>query len=305
MEQDHHSAALQQLCRVCGRCTHPAKKKRSVYPCKNYQTELKDTFDISIISDNPLVHPAYFCQTCKTALYNVKDGKSSTLATKVCSWEPHQPNQCSTCLRAKEAQRGGRPAKRKGRPATISTRSAIAHVQSIAPPSFVPPEHVNVPVVVSTPFEYGVTLEDLSCNMCRKVLNQPLTLTTCNSLVCASCLLEWLSKCPESLPCPCCSETLTDFTTIEVAPLIQKLLGGLLVTCMCGKNVAKQDYIVHRKSGCGTNVPQAVTVESILVQPACTPLSPLEMELQTSLTKRSLATSPDGNLLRVKTGGQV
>ena len=50
---------------------------------------------------------------------------------------------------------------------------------------------------------------------------------------------------------------------------------------------------------------QDTTVENILSQSLSTPLTPVELRLQSKLAKRSLATSPDDHILKIKTGGQV
>ena len=306
MEQQLHSKALSELCRICGRHLQPAKKKRSIYLCAENATTLRDIFGVSVSTDDALIHPKHFCQTCNTTIYNIRDGRSNGLQLEVCKWEPHKENGCSTCLRAKQAQKGGRPAKHKGRPPAVSRRSATAHIHSIAPPSYTHTVQDHSPTY-STPPQYGVTLADLTCHQCQNVLDQPIKLTSCGSFVCAKCLIKWLSQCDDTLPCPCCSGHLRDFSTMEAAPLIQKLLGGLLVTCACGKKVMKESYATHRENGCHTEPEElhAVSVKDILVLPPNTPLTAIERELQTSLAKRSLATSPDDSLLRMKTGGQV
>ena len=255
----------------------------------------------------PHIHSKYFCQTCKTTTYNIRDGRSTTLQMEVCTWETHQENGCSTCLRAKQAWKGGRPAKHKGRPPVLGRRCATAHVHSIVPPSFKHMAQDHAPSTYCTPPQYGVTIEDLTCPQCHNVLDQPIKFTGCGSLVCATCLIKWLSRCADTLPCPCCSGNLQDFTTMEAAPLIQKLLGGLLVTCVCGKRVTNESYTTHRENGCCTEAEEShiVSVKDVLVQPATTPLTAIERELQTLLAKRSLAASSDDGLLCMKTGGQV
>ena len=47
------------------------------------------------------------------------------------------------------------------------------------------------------------------------------------------------------------------------------------------------------------------SVEEIVNQPITTPLTSVELKLQSKLTRRSLAASPEENVLRIKTGGQV
>ena len=300
-----HSKALSELCRICGRYLQSAKKKRSIYLCADNVTRLRDIFSVSVSTDDALIHPKQFCQACNTTIYNMRDGRSNALQMEVCKWEPHKANECSTCLRAKQAQKGGRPVRHKGRPPAVSRRSATAHIHSIASPSYLhmAQDHSST---YSTPPQYGVTIVDLTCHLCHNVLDQLIKRTGCGSFVCAKCLIKWLSQCDDTLPCPCCSGHLRDFT-MEAAPLIQKLLGGLLVMCGCGNKVIKESYKTHRENGCCTEVEEldVVSVKDILVQPMNTPLTAIERELQTSLAKRSLATSPEDSLLRIKTGGQV
>ena len=47
------------------------------------------------------------------------------------------------------------------------------------------------------------------------------------------------------------------------------------------------------------------SVDNILSHSLSTPLTPVEVRLQTRLAKRSLAASPEDNILKIKTSGQV
>jgi hypothetical protein len=194
MEQQLHSKALNELCRICGQYLQPAKKKRSIYFCADNAITLRDIFGVSVLADDALIHPKHFCQTCNTSIYNIRDARSNALQMEVCKWEPHQEDGCSTCLRATQAQKGGRPVKRKGRPPAVSRRNATAHVRSIAPPSYLHIAQDHASPTYSTPPQYGVTIEDLTCRQCQSVLDQPIKLTGCGSLVCAKCLIKWLSQ---------------------------------------------------------------------------------------------------------------
>ena len=86
-----------------------------------------------------------------------------------------------------------------------------------------------------------------------------------------------------------------------------QLLSGLLVSCTCGERVSNGNFAAHARGECNTSVTVSAqsTVHDVLSKPKDSPLTPLEMELQTTLAKRSLATSPEQCLLQMKTGGQV
>ena len=96
---------------------------------------------------------------------------------------------------------------------------------------------------------------------------------------------------------------------IRKAPdVVQKLIAGLLVTCTCGCTVSNDRYAAHVNgdyNGENSNAAKSETIKNVLSQPADAPLTSVEMQLQTTLAKRSLATSPEHNILRMKTGGQV
>lgn len=84
---------------------------------------------------------------------------------------------------------------------------------------------------------------------------------------------------------------------------------GLLVSCTCGETVTNNMYAMHTTGGSiqDSRVSQerVITISDVLSQPVNSPLTPVERQLQTTLAKRSLATSPEENLLVMKTGGQV
>ena len=85
---------------------------------------------------------------------------------------------------------------------------------------------------------------------------------------------------------------------------------GLLVSCTCGETVRNGQYRAHA-AGESTDMESSVakgrvmTIPNILSQPHNSALTPLERELQTTLVKRPLATSPEENVIQLKTGGQV
>ena len=100
-----HAVALQLLCRVCGGKLTPTKKRRTVYVCADYKSDLLTTFAIDVNLDDPQVHPPHFCHCCKVAVYNFAH-KGVTLR-RVCTWEPHcseerHMSDLSACKRGNE-----------------------------------------------------------------------------------------------------------------------------------------------------------------------------------------------------------
>ena len=98
----------------------------------------------------------------------------------------------------------GQPKPTFGRPAILSQRAVISHVHSIAPPAL-HIQSIELVTNITSPPQYGVEVADLACSLCMSIIEQPVQLTRCGYVVCASCLCTWLSVCPSSLPCPCSS----------------------------------------------------------------------------------------------------
>ena len=131
--------------------------------------------------------------------------------------------------------------------------------------------------------------KELTCRLCSGVLNQPIELTECESLVCAQCLCKWLRE-EGTLCCPCCSsDHLGDFTKVRAATVVQRILASLMESPPTTPPSSQQPD----------------TIQEIIDKPSNSPLDPIEEQLQTALVKRSLKTSGDGTNVRVKTGGQV
>ena len=120
-------------------------------------------------------------------------------------------------------------------------------------------------------------------------------------VACVGCLFRWLSECSDSLPCPRCHRNLHDREETKKAPeVMQKLIGGLLVTCTCGSAVVNEKYAAHVNGECSIEASKSDSIEAVLVQPANAPLTPVEVQLQTTLAKRSLAASPDQDIICMK-----
>lgn len=154
-------------------------------------------------------------------------------------WIEHSPDNCSICNYFERASTGGRPKKTKqpGRPATISTRSAIDHITTIAPPSFFPLQD-DLRAAIESPDE------DLLCQLCSKVLDRPVHLTICNKLVCMTCLCDRLDA---NLICPCCEVShIQEFSTmVPPSSIVMTVLGNCVVTCSLCKNRVASGIIIQ------------------------------------------------------------
>ena len=211
------------------------------------------------------------------------------------------------CEHYSSLHRAGRPKKliRTGRPSAVSVRYCLEHVKEVAPESLLKPGIT----ICSLQDHHILDPSQLHCPICSDFLNSPVELVTCGSVVCFN---KCLKQCKQ-LACPCCSSShIADFTTIRSAlQLTQSMLGRLCVVCDKCQSHLKLDKLkehVHASSSSLTHTGQLsspVSLEDILNQPNTAPLTSIEQKLQTSLVKRSLSTSPEEKLLRLKTRGQV
>ena len=201
-------------------------------------------------------------------------------------------------------QKGGRPKKMKctpGRPATTSPRYCVQHIEAVAPHPLICPEDVTPHICQDHQI---VHLRQLQCPICCDVLQRPIELMECRSLVCMKCCCEWLRQSPDT-NCSCCyGDHLRDFTTARPASsLILSLLGDLCVVCeQCKGHVKLSTYHQHVHSGCQSSYASPSSVDDVLNRPLSAPLTPVEHRLQTSLAKHSMAISPEE---KIKTKGQV
>ena len=182
-------------------------------------------------------------------------------------------------------------------------RALFIHAQKIAPPQLCPPlvEHAE---------EQSLPTEELTCPICVNIVERPIQLTSCSSIVCCQCLSQWLNI-TDDIKCPCCyGDHLKDFDTVkQPSQLFLSILGQLVVICKaCQKKVKLESHSTHscgsdeEIGACTSATSEPVAV--ILSRGSDIPLTPVEEQLQSSLTRRSLSQSAQP-LLRIKTGGQV
>ena len=218
---DYHQDVLTRHCRVCAK---PLAKFKVSYSCEERADELEKTFRIVVSMDSPDVHPTSFCHSCYNVLVRSRKAREAnrmyTPLVQQFSWNPHTDHSCTVCDHFVKASGGGRPRKQKiGRPSTDSTRSAIMHLHSIAPPSFFSSVDVHSLTIQSS--TTSVSTDDLVCQLCSTILDRPIQLTACNSLVCLKCLCESLGE--REFRCPCCNSN----PMVHPSPVIMKIPGVL------------------------------------------------------------------------------
>ena len=297
-----HTTALERLCRVCGRSI-VTKSVKAKYSCSEYEESLKSVYGIDVRKDSPTIHPQYFCHACKNVLHRSKAQGYTHQTIPFNEWSEHVPGgSCCVCRHYSMIQKGGRPKKMKctpGRPATTSPRYCVQHIEAVAPHPLICPEDVTPHICQDHQI---VHLRQLQCPICCDVLQRPIELMECRSLVCMKCCQS-----PDT-NCPCCyGDHLRDFTTARPASsLILSLLGDLCVICeQCKGHVKLSTYHQHVHSGCQSCYASPSSVDDVINRPLSAPLTPVEHRLQTCLAKRSMAISPEENILKIKTRGQV
>ena len=240
-----HSGILERLCRVCGRLL-VTKSVKSKYLCKDFCDQLHTVFEIEAKSDHPCIHPTHFCHACKVVVQKYTKHSYQHRTSIFKEWCTHQEGSCCVCQHYSTFHTGGRPKKVKrtpGRPSMISIKCCIDRVREIAPPplkqledqSHICRAHLHLP------------LAELSCPICKDVLNQPIQLVTCRSIVCAECMCDWLQH-QDQLTCPCCyTDHLKDFNTLQQAPsLVVSSIGSLCVVCgQCHNHMKLTTYGDH------------------------------------------------------------
>ena len=240
-----HSDVLSKLCQICGRSV-VSKAVNTKYPCSKHGEMLQRVFDLSVLSDDPSVHPTHFCHACKTVVHKFEPNYTHR-TTVFKGWCTHSEGECLVCEHYSGMQRGGRPKKVKktpGRPPTVNPWSCISHVEAVAPPPFVPSDDSITLCSTHQPD----SLSDIYCPLCSDILKSPIELVTCGYIVCAPCLSRWLICREDDLSCPSCySDHLRDFTTIRQAPpIVNAMLGNLCVICpKCKQHTKLHLYKTH------------------------------------------------------------
>ena len=307
-----HITALERLCRVCGKSTI-TKSMKTKHLCSEYDESLISVFGIDITHDSHTAHPQQFCHACKLVLHKAQSEGYKHRTVVFEEWSEHSDTSCSVCQHFESIQKGGRPKKVQhttGRPCNDSPRYCIQAIQDIAPPAMMPSIHTNATICEE---HQAVDLRELECPICCDTLQRPVELVDCCTVVSADCCCTWLEY-STSTNCPCChGDHLCNFSSVrQASPLLLSVLASLCVVCVkCGDHMRKDTYSEHVECSCqscsisSSQDSPDTSIDKIMNRPLSTPLTAVEQKLQSRLAKRSLAASPEENVLKIKTGGQV
>lgn len=212
----NHVSFLERHCRVC--CKVLGKQK---YLCSHHESLLK-SLGVNLSSDNPEIHPQYFCNYCYLSAKKHMCGQQSCTLSPT-QWLPHSDTCCTVCdVRSK----GGRPKKKSssGRPSSISI-----HIRSVA----LPISSFTLDQVVDNNY-----IDDVTCSSCKAAVQKPVEVLPCKSLYCCNCALSLASS--SSFTCPSCSciHESIDSTFTKPSSIAEKMINSLYVKCnSCRMNV--------------------------------------------------------------------
>eukprot|EP00117_Sycon_ciliatum_P015948 scpid24553/ scgid15587/ len=134
-----HNSVLESLCRVCGFFIPPFRKDKktrtTTHAVADHADELLHYFNINTTTDTPDVHPATFCDSCRSYLRRASSSSSSDFRTPTLYlWQPHgstTPGPCKVCSGAEDRRKGG---------TSVSPRNRRRHAQrrlGLIPPTAV------------------------------------------------------------------------------------------------------------------------------------------------------------------------
>ena len=216
-------------------------------------------------------------------------------------WTPHTDSEDQPCPVCNNLTVRHRKTKSQGRPCnddiTHISRNIMRAVNTINPPRF-----SDLPLAQSL-FLPAPTLEDLVCQHCHSIPNQPLEILLCHHLICTTCIGRITET--DTLKCTYTPTVVTPENLSIPHPVVLKLLKSLLLKCplLCGQILQLQDLSNHIVSGCTDATPPLlsnITVEQVLQSPVG---SALELSVMGTLTNHFIA--PSGSITYKLPTGKV
>ena len=214
-----HSQCVQSGCRVCG---GRLKRYKVSYDCHTAANRVKlQSIGVSIDHDAQTVHPQRFCHgcynVCSRAINASKAGKDYTPRLTRFEWKEHIEDSCTVCEHF--SNKGRKPNKVPvGRPSQ-HLLDIVSSIKERAPSGLV--LDLNLRQQLS---QHPSTDKDLLCPLCHLVLDRPLVLTTCNTLICLTCCIQHIYA-HTDLSCPCCgsSHSIDKSNIVPASPIILRL----------------------------------------------------------------------------------
>ena len=208
---------LQDRCRVCG---GKLSRYKVSYDCQSNMAKLA-LLGVSTAADIGGVHPQKFCygcnNICKRRERAIQGGRDYTPRLTIFKWEESREREFGKVGRKPKKPSIGRPSN--------TIMELVAHMKDVAPQSV--PLHFSLRERLSC----HPSFDDFKCIQCHMMLDRPLQLTTCNSLVCMTCCVEHTYR-HTDLQCPCGgTHTINRNTVISAPAAIQRMLTEMTFPC--------------------------------------------------------------------------
>ncbi len=288
MSSEKHQAYLSTHCRMCSQ-----KLGRTQYSCAKYSTLLHNA-GVDVTSDNSVVHPEHFCNSCYFTIKRIcgsADKQRRTFRVQA-DWVPHSDDGlCSIC---DQKSKGGRPKKKgsSGRPTQLQQH--LVSVASSAVPDF------NLSQVIDE-----VSKANMTCSCCHLAANRPVEVLPCKSLVCYQCCVSLITTSEASFGCPGClgRHEHAPCSFSKPSPIIERMLNEVTVRCeLCNINVKLE--ILNNNCKYHAQSRQHLTLEDVVNHPLEATPSRLETQVAAKVVSRMLRQSDDGTVT-LPTGGRV
>ena len=317
MDLEYHRACLHKLCSVCGTII---TSQRVTHKCEDHREKLWKYLKVNTEGDHMDVHPPRMCNNCYRAMTrSAEKGEHYHSSVKIVHWDKHSDSNCNICTRYKQKSVGGRPKKRKhnlSEEGQVTSAAFLRHISSFEADLVQYRAHKPLEVTRFLPPNSPICLEDFICPLCKMVVDKPVE-TTCDHMVCHSCISKWLYANDPS--CPVCLTKFRSTSDVKAASTVAKnILASLQIRCdHCPIHVPLSQLASHLNQ-CSTDqpvslsltptsgppTPSKVSLRSVLTSPVELPPSDVEIRAATHLVRRILRTQ-EQTLLSLPTGGQV
>ena len=247
-------------------------------------------FGIDSSSDDPLVHPKHFCNSCHLTAKRINNKEIQQTNRVLPEWLPHDDNHCVVC---DTMCKGGRPRKKKagGRPSALQK-----HIWSVQCPY---PQYNVSHIVTASTYE-----TDYTCIFCKFSVTCPVEIHPCKGLACSKCCTNVVES-GKQFFCSFCSNEyeVASSSFGRKSPVAEKVLREMLVMCeRCGQQVSLQVL----ENDCSGHIERAATLEDFIQQPLEVEPTHLEKQVALNLISRMMHQQGDtGTVSLPRQGGKV